>query len=114
MLADLGGSKHALIMRNHGMLSIGATLGEAFGCMRALIDACALQMKLMATGRKMRPIPAELQTHTKAQMNGRLGNAPRDDIPGTTGCGSPSGSIRRLRTEVTLAAASCRTSAVAW
>jgi len=35
MLADLGPSKHALIMRNHGMLTIGATLGEAFGFMRA-------------------------------------------------------------------------------
>ena len=48
--------------------------------MRALIDACALQVEIMATGRKLRPIPPELQAHTKAQMNGRLGNAPRDDI----------------------------------
>ena len=74
------GGKHALIMRNHGMLSVGATLGEAFGFMRALIDACALQARAMAMGRKLRPIPPELQAHTKAQMNGRLGNAPRDDI----------------------------------
>ena len=44
MLADLGTSKHTLIMRNHGLLSVGATLGEAFGFMRALIDACALQV----------------------------------------------------------------------
>lgn len=80
MLADLAGGKHTLIMRNHGMLSIGATLGEAFGYMRALIDACALQVKIMATGRKLHPIPPELQAHTKAQMNGRLGNAPREDI----------------------------------
>jgi ribulose-5-phosphate 4-epimerase/fuculose-1-phosphate aldolase len=80
MLADLGSHKHALIMRNHGLLTIGATLGEAFGFMRALIDACALQVQIMATGRKLRPIPAELQAHTKAQMNSRLGNAPREDI----------------------------------
>ena len=79
MLEDLG-DKHTLIMRNHGMLSIGATLGEAFGFMRALIDACTLQAKVMATGAKLRPIPDELQAHTKAQMNGRLGNAPREDI----------------------------------
>ena len=45
MLADLG-DKHTLIMRNHGMLSVGATLGEAFGFMRALIDACTLQTKV--------------------------------------------------------------------
>ena len=80
MLADLGSSKHALIMRNHGMLTIGATLGEAFGFMRALIDACALQARVMATGGKLRPIPDELQAHTKSQMNSRLGNAPREDI----------------------------------
>jgi ribulose-5-phosphate 4-epimerase/fuculose-1-phosphate aldolase len=80
MLADLGSNKHALIMRNHGLLTIGATLGEAFGFMRALIDACALQVQIMATGRRLRPIPAELQAHTKAQMNSRLGNAPREDI----------------------------------
>jgi ribulose-5-phosphate 4-epimerase/fuculose-1-phosphate aldolase len=79
MLADLG-DKHALIMRNHGLLSVGVTLGEAFGFMRALIDACALQARVMTTGRKLRPIPPELQAHTKAQMNGRLGNAPREDI----------------------------------
>jgi ribulose-5-phosphate 4-epimerase/fuculose-1-phosphate aldolase len=79
MLADLG-NKHALIMRNHGLLSVGVTLGEAFGFMRALIDACALQARVMTTGRKLRPIPPELQAHTKAQMNGRLGNAPREDI----------------------------------
>jgi ribulose-5-phosphate 4-epimerase/fuculose-1-phosphate aldolase len=79
MLADLG-DKHTLIMRNHGMLSVGATLGEAFGFMRALIDACTLQAKAMATGAKLRPVPDELQAHTKAQMNGRLGNAPREDI----------------------------------
>jgi len=80
MLADLGSSKHALIMRNHGMLTIGATLGEAFGFMRALIDACALQMKIMATGKRLRAIPPDLQAHTKQQMNGRLANAPREDI----------------------------------
>jgi ribulose-5-phosphate 4-epimerase/fuculose-1-phosphate aldolase len=79
MLADLG-DKHALIMLNHGLLSVGATLGEAFGFMRALIDACALQARVMATGGKLRPIPDELQAHTKSQMNSRLGNAPREDI----------------------------------
>ena len=80
MLADLGSDKHTLIMLNHGLLSIGATLGEAFGYMRALIDACALQERIMATGGKTRPIPETLQAHTKAQMNGRRGNAPQEDI----------------------------------
>jgi ribulose-5-phosphate 4-epimerase/fuculose-1-phosphate aldolase len=80
MLADLGRDKHALIMFNHGLLTIGATLGEAFGFMRALIDACALQERVMATGGTMRPVPEALQAHTKLQMSGRVGNAPREDI----------------------------------
>ena len=79
MLADLG-DKHTLIMLNHGLLSIGASLGEAFGYMRALIDACALQERVMATHGTMRPIPEALQAHTKAQMSGNRGNAPREDI----------------------------------
>jgi len=79
MLADLG-DKHTLIMLNHGLLSIGASLGEAFGYMRALIDACALQERVMATGGTMRPIPEDVQAHTKAQMNGNRGNAPFEDI----------------------------------
>jgi ribulose-5-phosphate 4-epimerase/fuculose-1-phosphate aldolase len=80
MLADLGSDKHALIMLNHGLLTIGATLGEAFGFMRALIDACRLQERVMATGGRMRPVPEAMQAHTKAQMTGRVGNAPREDI----------------------------------
>jgi ribulose-5-phosphate 4-epimerase/fuculose-1-phosphate aldolase len=79
MLADLG-DKHTLIMLNHGLLSVGSSLGEAFGYMRALIDACVLQERVMATGGTMRPIPDALQAHTKAQMNRNRGNAPREDI----------------------------------
>lgn len=79
ILRDLG-DKHTLIMRNHGLLSVGATLGEAFGFMRTLVDACALQTKILATGGKPSPISEELQAHTQAQMTSRVGNAPREDI----------------------------------
>lgn len=77
ILADLG-DKHTLIMTNHGLLSVGASVGEAFGWMRALIDACALQERVMATGGTVRPIPDDVQRATKAQMGGRA-NAPRED-----------------------------------
>ena len=79
MLADLG-DKHTLIMLNHGLLSVGASLGEAFGYMRSLIDACALQERVMATGGTMRPIPEAMQAHTKAQIGRNRGNAPHEDI----------------------------------
>ncbi len=65
ILRDLGG-RHTLIMTNHGLLSVGASVAEAFGYMRALIDAWTLQERVMATGGKLKPIPATLQEHTKA------------------------------------------------
>ncbi len=77
ILADLG-TKHTLIMTNHGLLSVGASIGEAFGWMRALIEACALQERTMATGGKIRPLSEAIQARTKAQLSaGR--NAPRED-----------------------------------
>ncbi len=79
ILRDLG-DHHTLIMRNHGLLSVGASVGEAFGWMRTLIDECVLLERAMATGGKIRTIPDEIQVHTKAQMAGtNRGNAPRDD-----------------------------------
>lgn len=69
ILRDLGRG-HTLIMRNHGLLSVGASIGEAFAWMRVLIEACTLQERAMATGAKLRPIPEEVQVHTKAQMMG--------------------------------------------
>jgi len=67
ILRDLG-QGHTLIMRNHGLLSIGASIGEAFYWMRVLIEACTLQERAMATGAKLRPISEDVQVRTKAQM----------------------------------------------
>ena len=60
ILRDLG-SKHTLIMTNHGLLSVGASVAEAFGYMRALIDACTLQERVMATGGKLNNEKADLK-----------------------------------------------------
>jgi ribulose-5-phosphate 4-epimerase/fuculose-1-phosphate aldolase len=76
IMRDLGAG-HALIMRNHGLLSVGATIAEAFGWMRMLIDACATQERAMATGANLRPVSEELQAHTKVQM--LRASASRDD-----------------------------------
>jgi ribulose-5-phosphate 4-epimerase/fuculose-1-phosphate aldolase len=65
-------------MLNHGLLSVGASIGEAFGWMRTLTDECRLVERALGTGRKLRPIPEETQIHTKKQMGyGR--NTPKDD-----------------------------------
>lgn len=75
ILSDLGDG-HTLVMRNHGLLSIGRTIGEAFAYMNRLIDACALQVELMSTGAEINPIPDGVLDHTRAQIARRYGNKP--------------------------------------
>jgi ribulose-5-phosphate 4-epimerase/fuculose-1-phosphate aldolase len=78
ILSDLG-QNHTLIMRNHGLLTIGSSVGEAFGWMRLLVDACALQERVLATGRRFRVVPEDVQRSTKAHLSG-TGNEPQEDF----------------------------------
>ncbi len=48
---DLGPSSKAMILRNHGLLSLGATVGEAFHLMYYLDTACQIQIDAQAAGR---------------------------------------------------------------
>ncbi len=56
VVRDLGGSE-ALILRNHGALTVGRTVGEAFNWMHRLELACRSQLAAQATGRKMVAVP---------------------------------------------------------
>lgn len=67
ILKDLGDG-HLLIMWNHGLLSVGGSLPEAFMFMRRLIAACELQERLMATGAEPRDIPQEVLDFTRRQV----------------------------------------------
>src|SRR5271169_760748 len=44
------GKNRALILRNHGLLTVGKTTREAFVLMKALLDAADIQLKIKATG----------------------------------------------------------------
>lgn len=48
---DLGPTSRAMIMRNHGLLSLGKTVGEAFHLMYYLDCACQIQIDALAGGR---------------------------------------------------------------
>jgi ribulose-5-phosphate 4-epimerase/fuculose-1-phosphate aldolase len=52
-LAASLGDKKALILRNHGILTGGETVGEAFILMYYLERACRTQMQVLASGREM-------------------------------------------------------------
>jgi ribulose-5-phosphate 4-epimerase/fuculose-1-phosphate aldolase len=56
LLRDLGDGE-ALILRNHGLLTVGRTIGEAFNWMHRLELACRSQLAAMATGAKLVPVP---------------------------------------------------------
>lgn len=56
LLADLGQSE-ALILRNHGALVVGRTVGEAFNWMHRLELSCRSQLAAMATGAKLHAVP---------------------------------------------------------
>jgi ribulose-5-phosphate 4-epimerase/fuculose-1-phosphate aldolase len=63
LLKDLGAGE-ALILRNHGLLTVGATIGEAFNWMHRLELACRSQLAAMGTGAKLRAVPAEVLEQT--------------------------------------------------
>lgn len=67
LLSDLG-DRHALIMRNHGLLSVGRSVAEAFQFMRRLIEACEIHVRLASTGAPIRAIPVEVLEHTRRQV----------------------------------------------
>jgi ribulose-5-phosphate 4-epimerase/fuculose-1-phosphate aldolase len=64
--ADLG--KHrALIMRNHGLLTVGVTAREAFVLMKSLIEAARIQLMMQATGEELFEIPPQVCEKTAKQ-----------------------------------------------
>lgn len=56
-----------LILRNHGTLSVGATVAEMFDRMYRLERACKFQITAQAGGSPLRRIPQEVVDHTIQQ-----------------------------------------------
>ncbi len=50
LAADLGDAR-AMILRNHGLITVGETVGEAFLLMYRLVLACQVQLLVLQTGR---------------------------------------------------------------
>jgi ribulose-5-phosphate 4-epimerase/fuculose-1-phosphate aldolase len=54
------GKNRALILHNHGLLTVGKTAREAFVLMKSLIEAADIQLRMEATGGGLIEIPAEI------------------------------------------------------
>ncbi len=63
LLEDLGQGE-ALILRNHGLLTVGKTIGEAFNWMHRLELTARSQLAAMATGAKLVAVPAPVLQET--------------------------------------------------
>jgi|SRR5579875_249957 len=63
---DLGQNR-AMIMHNHGLLTVGRTAREAFVLMQHLIEAAEIQLRMEATGAELIEIPPEICAKTARQ-----------------------------------------------
>jgi ribulose-5-phosphate 4-epimerase/fuculose-1-phosphate aldolase len=59
LVADLGTTSF-MILRNHGLLTCGSSVSEAFTAMFLLQRACEIQLKAQATGQAMIKIPDQI------------------------------------------------------
>jgi ribulose-5-phosphate 4-epimerase/fuculose-1-phosphate aldolase len=75
IVADLGEHK-TLIMRNHGLLSVGRNIGEAFVYMRMLLGACELHERVMATRGAYTEVSRKEIDYTRNHILGRYANRP--------------------------------------
>jgi ribulose-5-phosphate 4-epimerase/fuculose-1-phosphate aldolase len=67
LVRDLGTHK-AMILRNHGLLTCGTSIAEAFDLMYYLERACQSQVSALAGGTKVRMPPMEIARKTAAQF----------------------------------------------
>jgi ribulose-5-phosphate 4-epimerase/fuculose-1-phosphate aldolase len=74
------GDAFIMIMRNHGLLTVGRSLGEGFTYMASLISACETQVLLRSTGSRAKPLSPEICAHTAGQINARYGDRPRGEV----------------------------------
>ncbi|HKK96705.1 MAG TPA: class II aldolase/adducin family protein [Marivita sp.] len=68
LVADLGNAK-AMILRNHGLLTCGGTVGEAFTLMFNLERTCKAQVALMSSGAELNRVSDDLAEFTAQQYD---------------------------------------------
>jgi ribulose-5-phosphate 4-epimerase/fuculose-1-phosphate aldolase len=78
LVADLG-DHTSLILRNHGLLTVGETVAEAFVAMYYLEVSCAIQVRAQSGGGELIPVPKDVmeagyaQAHAEQRRRGGRG-----------------------------------------
>jgi ribulose-5-phosphate 4-epimerase/fuculose-1-phosphate aldolase len=82
LVADLGPTQRALILRNHGLVTLGRSVAEAFILMHNLERACRVQVAIQGIGQTVNPVPEDVCELTARQYasgdTNRLASAPTD------------------------------------
>jgi ribulose-5-phosphate 4-epimerase/fuculose-1-phosphate aldolase len=66
LIADMGECTY-LMLRNHGLLTVGKTIADAFLAMYLFESACAIQIRAQAGGGELIQIPAEIISGAQQQ-----------------------------------------------
>ena len=74
LVADLGGND-CLILRNHGLLTVGETVADAFVSMYYLEASCAIQVRAQSGGGELIPVGKDIieNAYTARQRRGGAG-----------------------------------------
>jgi ribulose-5-phosphate 4-epimerase/fuculose-1-phosphate aldolase len=75
---DLG-KNHIFILRNHGVLTVGETIGKAFQRMYYLEQACELQLDVLQTGQPLQLLPPEVCEETARRWEESASDATAND-----------------------------------
>ena len=78
LVRDLGDNR-VMVLRNHGLLTVGKTIGEAFMWMYRAERACRMQLAFQQAGAELIPIPEDIQ-RTSLERN-RKANSPEGYRP---------------------------------
>lgn len=74
LVRDLGTQHKALILRNHGLLTVGDSVADAFILMVNLERACRVQVAIQSSGQIAYPVPTEVCELTARQYESGVSN----------------------------------------
>jgi ribulose-5-phosphate 4-epimerase/fuculose-1-phosphate aldolase len=70
LLRDLGPTSRSMVLRNHGLLALGATVPDAFMHMYFFEQSCRIQIDALTAGRdRITLVPEAAIERTRAQVN---------------------------------------------
>ena len=76
-LADLG-ERHIMVLRNHGLIVIGETIGDAFILTYRMERACAMQLQFQQSGAEFNPLVTTLSARLSPEAERSATDRPEE------------------------------------